>query len=64
MRPDASEVLKNTFTNLLQRNVSQVQLQDFINRSRRYHADNRTLLVVLDELEKQIPKERETIENL
>ncbi|MNP19845.1 hypothetical protein D3C76_1123930 [compost metagenome] len=39
MRIDASEVLKNAFNNLIQRNASQLQLQDFINRSRRYHAE-------------------------
>ncbi|MNO72113.1 hypothetical protein D3C76_630480 [compost metagenome] len=64
MRIDASEVLKNAFNNLIQRNASQLQLQDFINHSRRYHADNPTLLTMLDELENKIPKERETIENI
>ncbi|MNI88599.1 hypothetical protein D3C73_1459140 [compost metagenome] len=53
-RPDAAEVLRVTFDNLLSRNVSREQLQDFIDRSRNYHTDNQELLAVLDELEKQI----------
>lgn len=54
MNPE--EVLRSTFENLVQRKVSTELMQDFIDRSRRYHADSTELQAVLDELEKQIPK--------
>ncbi|MNI82008.1 hypothetical protein D3C81_358560 [compost metagenome] len=56
VRPDAAEILRVTFNHQVERNVSREQLQDFIDRSRNYHADNQELLIVLDELEKQIPE--------
>lgn len=56
MRPDAEEVLRNAFKRLIEREVSTEQKQDFIDRSRRYHAGDDKLIAVLDELEKQIPK--------
>ncbi|WP_199925513.1 hypothetical protein [Paenibacillus bouchesdurhonensis] len=48
------EILRVTFQNLLDRKVSPEQLQDFIDRSKRYHAGDENLIAVLDELEKQI----------
>ncbi len=48
------EILRVTFQNLLDRKVSREQLQDFIDHSKRYHAEKEELLAVLDELEKQI----------
>lgn len=52
MREDAAEILRVT----LERKVSSEQLQDFIDRSKRYHSGDDKLIAVLDELEKQIPK--------
>ncbi|WP_199925497.1 hypothetical protein [Paenibacillus bouchesdurhonensis] len=54
MRPDAAEILRVTFQNLLDRKVTPELMQDFIDRSRRYHTGKDELLAVLDELEKQI----------
>lgn len=56
MHMDPAEVLRSTFDNLTQRNVSAEQKQDFIDRSRNYHSGDQDMLVVLDELENQIPK--------
>lgn len=53
---DPKEVLEATFQNLLNRKVKPELMQDFINRSRRYHKDAPELLTVLDELEQKIPK--------
>lgn len=54
------ERLRLTFQNLLDRKVTPELMQDFINRSRRYHeryhAGDDKLIAVLDELEQQIPK--------
>lgn len=54
MNPE--EVLRASFGNLVQRKVSKELMQDFIDRSRRYHADSAELQAVLDELEKKIPE--------
>ncbi|MNJ52525.1 hypothetical protein D3C77_478650 [compost metagenome] len=51
------EILRVTFERLIERKVTPEQMQDFINRSKRYHAGDDKLIAVLDELEKQIPKE-------
>lgn len=48
------QVLRVTFKNLLDRKVSPELMQDFISRSKRYHAGDDKLIAVLDELEKQI----------
>ncbi|MGG4552569.1 hypothetical protein [Paenibacillus humicus] len=50
------ERLRLTFQNLIDRKVSAELMQDFINRSKRYHAGDDKLIAVLDELEQQIPK--------
>lgn len=54
MREDAAEILKVTFQNLIDRKVTSALMQDFIDRSRRYHAGDDKLIAVLDELEQQI----------
>lgn len=51
MHMDPAEVLRETFQNLVDRNVSPEQKQDFINRSRAYHQDNPDMAAVLDELQ-------------
>lgn len=56
MKSNEEEVLRVTFQNLLDRKVKPELLQDFIDRSRLYHANNPDMLAVLDELETQIPK--------
>lgn len=51
------ERLRLTFQNLIDRKVTPDLMQDFIDRSKRYRAGDDKLIAVLDELEKQIPKE-------
>lgn len=50
------EILRVTFERLIERKVTPEQMQDFIVRSKRYHAGKDDLIAVLEELEKQIPK--------